>query len=356
MRKFGSSYSPKCDLFSGKWVFDNTSTYPLYRDYECKFMFDDLACEKYGRKDLDYQRWRWQPHDCDLPRFNATKMLERLRNKRLVLVGDSVNRNQWVSLMCMLEGSIPAPFKSMKLMGSLYTFKATEYNASIDYYWAPLMVESAADDPSSHHTNGRVIRVNSIEKHAIHWGNADVLIFNSYLWWQVSEVELVWGSLDKPRKVKKVDNRYSYKMALKTWSKWITTHLKYSNTKLFFMSMPATHMRADDWGKQKYHSCLNETQPITKNDYWGSGSDPKMFHILEDEIKNLMIQGINIQFLNITQLSEYRKDGHPTIYRKQWRPLTKKQIANPLLYADCTHWCLPGVPDVWNQILYAHLV
>lgn len=56
-----------CDLFSGKWVYDNKS-YPLYKDRECRFMFDDLACEKYGRKDLDYQRWRWQPHACDLPR------------------------------------------------------------------------------------------------------------------------------------------------------------------------------------------------------------------------------------------------------------------------------------------------
>lgn len=56
-----------CNLFSGKWVFDNKS-YPLYKERQCTFMSDQLACEKFGRKDLNYQFWRWQPHQCDLPR------------------------------------------------------------------------------------------------------------------------------------------------------------------------------------------------------------------------------------------------------------------------------------------------
>lgn len=57
-----------CNLFSGKWVYDN-KTPPLYKEGECSFMEGHFACEKYGRKDLKYQNWRWQPHHCDLPRF-----------------------------------------------------------------------------------------------------------------------------------------------------------------------------------------------------------------------------------------------------------------------------------------------
>ena len=67
-------------------------------------------------------------------------------------------------------------------------------------------------------------------------------------------------------------------------------------------------------------------------------------------------KGIHVQILNITELSDYRKDGHPTVYRRQYVPLTKEQIANPASYADCTHWCLPGVPDVWNEFLYGYLM
>lgn len=56
-----------CDLFKGKWVFDNTS-YPLYKESECPYMSDQLACHKHGRPDLEYQYWRWQPHGCNLKR------------------------------------------------------------------------------------------------------------------------------------------------------------------------------------------------------------------------------------------------------------------------------------------------
>lgn len=58
-------------------------------------------------------------------RFNATKLLEKLRNKRLVFVGDSLNRNQWVSMVCMVEASIPDDsLKTRIFNGSLISFKA----------------------------------------------------------------------------------------------------------------------------------------------------------------------------------------------------------------------------------------
>lgn len=66
-RKSSGDLLSQCNLFSGKWVFDN-KTYPLYKEQQCTFMSDQLACQKFGRKDLDYQNWRWQPHQCDLPR------------------------------------------------------------------------------------------------------------------------------------------------------------------------------------------------------------------------------------------------------------------------------------------------
>lgn len=77
--------------------------------------------------------------------------------------------------------------------------------------------------------------------------------------------------------------------------------------------------------------------------------------VVENVLQDLKRRGLNVQLLNITQLSEYRKEGHPSIYRKQWEPLTEEQISNPKSYADCIHWCLPGVPDIWNELLYAYI-
>lgn len=141
-----------CNLFSGKWVFDNKSR-PLYKEQECSFMIGDFSCEKYGRKDLKYQYWRWQPHDCDLPRFlslflsvfffwqyfevsllipimlllrfNAKALLKKLTNKRLVFVGDSLNKNQWISMLCLLDSGISPLFnKTTVWKRSLITYQA----------------------------------------------------------------------------------------------------------------------------------------------------------------------------------------------------------------------------------------
>ncbi|KAK2975275.1 hypothetical protein RJ640_010280 [Escallonia rubra] len=338
----------QCNLFSGKWVFDNKS-YPLYKEKECTFMSDQLACQKFGRTDLSYQQWRWQPHHCDLPRFNATALLERLRHKRLVFVGDSLNRGQWVSMVCLVETAIPPKLKSMHTNGSLITFKATEYNASIEFYWAPLLVESNSDDPVAHRLPDRIVRAQSIEKHAKFWTDADILVFNSYLWWRRSNMKVLWGSFqDSDGIYKEIEMLRSYEMAMKTWSDWLEIHVNRSKTQLFFTSMSPTHERAEEWGNSRDQNCYNETEPILKEGYSGNGSDPKMMRIVEAAIDELKARGLKVQMINITQLTEYRKEGHPSIYRKQWDPLTEEQISKPTSYADCIHWCLPGVPDTMD--------
>ncbi|OMP12041.1 hypothetical protein COLO4_03497 [Corchorus olitorius] len=56
-----------CDIFSGRWVRDEL-TRPLYDESECPYIQPQLTCQEHGRPDTDYQKWRWQPHGCDLPR------------------------------------------------------------------------------------------------------------------------------------------------------------------------------------------------------------------------------------------------------------------------------------------------
>lgn len=57
-----------CDLFDGRWVYDDVD-YPLYKEAECQFMTEQVTCMRNGRRDDRFQKWRWQPKDCTLPRF-----------------------------------------------------------------------------------------------------------------------------------------------------------------------------------------------------------------------------------------------------------------------------------------------
>ncbi|KAL9263185.1 trichome birefringence-like 12-like protein [Drosera capensis] len=65
------------------------------------------------------------------------------------------------------------------------------------------------------------------------------------------------------------------------------------------------------------------------------------------QINNLIqeaVRGTNIRLLDLTHLSEYRVDAHPSIW-------LGKQDAVAIWGQDCMHWYLPGVPDTRVDIL-----
>lgn len=67
-----------------------------------------------------------------------------------------------------------------------------EYNATVEFLWAPLLVESNSDDPVNHRLDERIMRPDSVLKHSSRWEHADILVFNSYLWWRQGPVKLLW--------------------------------------------------------------------------------------------------------------------------------------------------------------------
>lgn len=66
-----------------------------------------------------------------------------------------------------------------------------DYNATIGYYWSPFLVESNSDDPEIHRVQNRVIRIQAIEKHARIWNDADILVFDSFMWWLEPKMTLL---------------------------------------------------------------------------------------------------------------------------------------------------------------------
>jgi hypothetical protein len=55
-------------------------------------------------------------------------MLELIRGKRLVFVGDSINRNQWESMLCMLMGAIRDPKRVYETRGRRITKEKGNYS------------------------------------------------------------------------------------------------------------------------------------------------------------------------------------------------------------------------------------
>ncbi|KAL6554176.1 Protein trichome birefringence-like 31 [Orobanche minor] len=324
-----------CDVFEGEWIWDD-ATYPLYGENDCPFLVKQNTCLKNGRPDSFYQHWRWQPSGCSLPRFDGMKLMEMLRDKRLMFVGDSVQRSMFESMVCLVQSALPNDVKRpLRRIPPRKIFEVEEFNASIEYYWAPFIIESISDNATDHTVFKRLVKLDSVAKHSKEWEGADILVFESYVWWMY-----------KPT--------IHATLALETWARWVESSINPRIQKIFFATMSPTHLWSWEWNPGADGNCFNETRPIEKGSYWGTGSSRDIMGILEDVLGRLKVQ---VTVLNITQLSEYRKDGHTSVYgERKGKLLTKEQRFDPKNFADCIHWCLPGVPDTWNEILYAFLL
>lgn len=95
--------------------------------------------------------------------------------------------------------------------------------------------------------------------------------------------------------------------------------------------------------------CHRETEPIFNQIYLAEY--PEKMVILEQVLRQMKTPVI---YLNISSLTDYRKDGHPSVYRVRYD--TEEERMAMVKRQDCSHWCLPGVPDTWNELLYASLL
>lgn len=132
-----------------------------------------------------------------------------------------------------------------------------------------------------------------------------------------------------------------------TWARWIDKNIDRNRTLVLFKGYSVTHFRGGQWNSGG--RCHKETEPIFNTTYLGKYPSKMraLQHVLQ-ETKTPVI------YLNISRLTAYRKDAHPSIYRMTYNTAEERIAAERS--QDCSHWCLPGVPDTWNELLYASLL
>ncbi|KAF3489365.1 hypothetical protein F2Q69_00053951 [Brassica cretica] len=184
---------------------------------------------------------------------------------------------------------------------------------------------------------GRVLNLGAIEGGADAWKNMDVLVFNSWHWWTHKGQSQGWDYIRVGSSLVRDMNRLdAFYKGLTTWGRWVDQNVDTTKTKVFFQGISPTHYEGREWNEPR-KSCNGQMQPFDGSNY-PSGQPPSAGVVS----KVLSSMKKRVFLLDITTLSQLRKDAHPSTYGGDGGN-------------DCSHWCLPGLPDTWNQLLYAAL-
>lgn len=248
-----------------------------------------------------------------------------------MFVGDSLSLNQWESLACMIHASVPNSKTSFVRREGLSSVTFQDYGVELWLYRTPYLVDMVNEKI------GTVLKLDSI-KSGNAWRGMDMLIFNTWHWWTHTGSSQPWDYIQDGNRVVKDMNRYvAYYKGLTTWARWVNLNVDPSRTTVFFLGISPTHYIGRDWS-QPTKSCSGETEPYFGGRY--PAGTPMAWVVVNKVLRRIKKP---VVFLDVTTLSQYRKDGHPSAYSGEHSG------------TDCSHWCLPGLPDTWNELLYAHL-
>uniref|UniRef100_A0A803QP37 Trichome birefringence-like N-terminal domain-containing protein n=1 Tax=Cannabis sativa TaxID=3483 RepID=A0A803QP37_CANSA len=260
-----------CDFFDGEWVKDDNRK-PYYKPESCSVIDEQFNCVVNGRPDNDYQKFKWKPKGCNLPRLEGKNLLEMLRGRRLVFVGDSLNRNMWESLICILKSSAKNPKNVFEAHGrhrfrgeAEYSFVFKDYDSTVEFFVAPFLVQEW-EMKDKNGTKRETLRLDLVGKSFEHFKTADIIVFNTGHWWTHDKTSKGEDYYQEGSHVyKELNVLEAFRKAITTWGRWIDSNVNPKKSLVFFRGYSHSHFSGGQWNSGG--ACDSETVPISDEKY-----------------------------------------------------------------------------------------
>ncbi|KAG0504490.1 hypothetical protein KC19_11G144700 [Ceratodon purpureus] len=346
-----------CNLEKGNWIPDSQP--PLYNSSTCKYIQGLQNCHTNGRPDDEYLYWKWKPDQCELPRIDAAAFLNAMRNRSVVFAGDSIARNQFQSLLCVLS-QVEDPkhtYWSEDGRNNIHHFRL--FNFTLSVRWSPYLVrieEKLVTWPDNTTENVRHVYLDEPDEMWVKAAvGADIVQLSTGQWWyqraRYVEKNVSLGCHGLPHCDKKIGFPDPYLKALAHVMRGSLTIPGFNGT-VVYRSFSPEHFENGNWDTGG--ECVRTTPGGVSMSYDTDhmyGIQKKSFKNVTEELETVAKD--RLRLLGITDLAQIRADGHPNKYRTEAQK--KAERKGNVTPNDCLHWCLPGPIDTWNDLLVQSL-
>ncbi|KAJ3695526.1 hypothetical protein LUZ60_000903 [Juncus effusus] len=344
-----------CDYSKGKWIRQKGSVKQTRYDHNCKEIFKGWNCIASGKSNSqDLMNWKWKPNGCDLPQLDPVKFLERFKDTNIGLVGDSLNRNMFASLVCMLRRAC-TEVKKWRPAGADRGFTFLPYNLTLAYHRTNLLVHygrwsanlNGGSLKSLGYKHGYRVDVDTPDPT---WAEAlnfhHILIFNTgHWWWAPSKFDPIESPMIFFEKGNPVLPPLAPPLGLDLALKHMIAYVEKKsgpNKILFFRTQSPRHFEGGDWNtggtcRREQPLSTSEVEELFSVERNGTNVESRL---INQHLSKALKKSKRFHILDVTEMSEFRADAHPSIYGG------KK-------HEDCMHWCLPGLTDFWNDLFFA---
>ena len=292
-----------CNVTRGKWLPVNTS-FLQYNVSTC----GAEAWKQFAQSSIE-RAYEWIPSEFPALLTEQNFIEEKVSNKRIAFVGDSLARNQYFSFLCLFRDT-PSRDVDPSPQGYDHMRHFPSINMTVGIVWSVFLVRashqarSANPHPEPLPVFSKIsLDVSSLDDALLTALRSSThIVLNTGGWWS--------------------GRRQWFEKSMNALFNELRQNHRDVRIVMHYSGFASTD--ADD-------RCGEDILPLNSTSF--SSDQESKLREASELINRFQRMYPTIHFLNTITLSALRVDNHPGSPR------------------DCQHWLLPGVPDTWNFIM-----